>query len=353
MPREALRQASQAGAHVAYVTNNASRTPAAVAALLDGMGAPVTEADVVTSAQAAARLLADRLPPKSKVLVIGATALRLAVRERGLVPVSTAAEHPLAVVQGFGPGIDYGRLAEGGLAVRAGALFVATNADSTIPQRARHRAGQRLAAQGHRVRHGHGARRRGQAGTAAAPRVRHPHRRESARWSSATASTPTSRPPTTPAPTACSSSPASTTRARVTLAPRHRRPTYIAENLDALLEPYPEVTASESGATCGGWTATADASGHARRRRATAPPIDGLRALASAAWAAHDKRGEPRRRPGGTARSTRWPPAGPAGFDNGAVTYGVMARMSARQMSHQAMLCCPETACRRLSSCCR
>ena len=97
------------------------------------MGAPVTEADVVTSAQAAARLLADRLPPKSKVLVIGATALRLAVRERGLVPVSTAAEHPLAVVQGFGPGIDYGRLAEGGLAVRAGALFVATNADSTIP----------------------------------------------------------------------------------------------------------------------------------------------------------------------------------------------------------------------------
>jgi len=37
----------------------------------------------MTSAQAAARLLADKLPAKSKVLVIGATALRLAVRERG------------------------------------------------------------------------------------------------------------------------------------------------------------------------------------------------------------------------------------------------------------------------------
>src|ERR1700761_948828 len=130
---EALQQVKQAGAHVAYVTNNASRTPAAVAALLDGMGAPVTEADVVTSAQAAARLLADKLPPKSRVLVIGATALRLAVRERGLVPVSTAAEDPRAVVQGYGPGIDYSRLAEGGLAVRAGALFVGTNGDSTIP----------------------------------------------------------------------------------------------------------------------------------------------------------------------------------------------------------------------------
>src|ERR1700743_1098684 len=74
---EALQAAKQAGAHVAYVTNNASRTPAAVASLLEGMGAPVTEADVVTSAQAAARLLADRLPPKSKVLVIGATPPRV------------------------------------------------------------------------------------------------------------------------------------------------------------------------------------------------------------------------------------------------------------------------------------
>src|SRR5271168_4783125 len=87
---ETLRQAKRAGARLGYVTNNASRTPAAIAALLDGMGAPATPADVVTSAQAAARLLADKLPPKAKVLVIGATALRLAVQERGLTPVSTA-----------------------------------------------------------------------------------------------------------------------------------------------------------------------------------------------------------------------------------------------------------------------
>src|SRR6202042_2932892 len=130
---EALEQAKRAGAHVAYVTNNASRTPAAVAALLDGRGAPVTEADVVTSAQAAARLLADRLPPKSKGLVIGATALSLAVRERGLFPVLSASDPPAAVAQGYAARADYSRLAEGGLAVRAGALFVATNADSTIP----------------------------------------------------------------------------------------------------------------------------------------------------------------------------------------------------------------------------
>ena len=130
---EALRKAKQSGMRLGYVTNNASRTPAAVAALLTAMNVPASEEDVVTSAQAAARLLAERLPAHANVLVIGSTALRLAVRERGLNPVSTATEKPLAVVQGYGPGIGYGSLAEGGLAVRAGALFVGTNADSTLP----------------------------------------------------------------------------------------------------------------------------------------------------------------------------------------------------------------------------
>src|SRR5271165_7207514 len=112
---------------------SAPGTPAAVASLLSAMDVPADPADVVTSAQAAARLLADKLPPRARVLVIGSTALRLAVRERGLTPVSTAAYEPAAVVQGYGPGIGYGILAEGGLAVRKGALFVGTNADSTLP----------------------------------------------------------------------------------------------------------------------------------------------------------------------------------------------------------------------------
>ncbi|MFY9777583.1 MAG: HAD family hydrolase, partial [Trebonia sp.] len=77
---EALQQAKRGGMRLAYVTNNASRTPAAIAGLLAGMNVPADEADVVTSAQAAARLLAEKLPPGAKVLVIGATALRLAVR---------------------------------------------------------------------------------------------------------------------------------------------------------------------------------------------------------------------------------------------------------------------------------
>ena len=286
---EALQRARQAGAHVAYVTNNASRTPAAVAALLDGMGAPVTAADVVTSAQAAARLLADKLPAKSKVLVIGATALRLAVRERGLVPVSSAAENPVAVVQGFAPDVDYAKLAEGGLAVRAGALFVATNADSTIPN-ARGTApgnGSLLKVIEHAT------------GTApiVAGKPEPPLHRESVIRTGAQRPLVIGDRLDTDIEAAYNTGTDSLlvltgvdNPRTVTLAPESRRPTYIAETLDALLRPYPDVTVTETDATCGGWTATPDDTGTLTLTGA-GTPIDGLRALTKAAWAVHDKRG--------------------------------------------------------------
>src|SRR6266487_467872 len=132
---EALRKAGAAGMRLAYVTNNAFRTPAAIAALLTSSGAPASPQDVVTSAQAAARLLAERLPAGAPVLVIGGSGLRMAVRERGLRPVSTAADKPQAVAQGYSPDVNYSMLAEGGLAVAAGALFVASNGDLTLPSR--------------------------------------------------------------------------------------------------------------------------------------------------------------------------------------------------------------------------
>jgi HAD superfamily hydrolase (TIGR01450 family) len=286
---EALRRAKQAGAHVAYVTNNASRTPAAIAALLAGMGAPVTEADVVTSAQAAARLLADKLPAKSKVLVIGSTALRLAVRERGLVPVSTATENPAAVVEGFAPDIDYGKLAEGGLAVRAGALYVATNADSTIPN-ARGTApgnGSLLKVIEYAT------------GTApvVAGKPEPPLHRESVIRTGAKRPLVIGDRLDTDIEAAYNAGTDSLlvltgvdSPRTAALAPKHRRPTYIAENLDALLLPYPDVAATGPGVICGDWTATADATGTLALAGHGAA-IDGLRALAAAAWAAQDQRG--------------------------------------------------------------
>ncbi|MBP2703448.1 HAD-IIA family hydrolase [Microbispora sp. RL4-1S] len=130
---EALERARRGGVRLAFVTNNASRTPAAIAQHLTHLGVPAASEDVVTSAQAAARLIAERVPPGSPVLVVGGMGLRTAVRAQGLRPVTTALDAPVAVVQGMWDGLSYGLLAEGTLAVRQGAWFVGANGDSTMP----------------------------------------------------------------------------------------------------------------------------------------------------------------------------------------------------------------------------
>jgi HAD superfamily hydrolase (TIGR01450 family) len=130
---DALTEATTAGMRLAYVTNNASRTPQQVADRLTSLGARATAEDVVTSAQAAATLLAARLSPGDAVLVTGAAALHEAVAAVGLRPVSSADDDPRAVVMGYDPTLDYARLSEAAVAVRRGALFVASNLDATLP----------------------------------------------------------------------------------------------------------------------------------------------------------------------------------------------------------------------------
>jgi glycerol 3-phosphatase-2 len=95
---ESLAQAREAGMRLAYVTNNASRTPQAVASHLSELGVPAEPSDVITSAQAAARLVSGKVPQGSAVLVIGGEGLVEAVRERGLRPVRSLDDGPLAVV---------------------------------------------------------------------------------------------------------------------------------------------------------------------------------------------------------------------------------------------------------------
>ena len=130
---KALAGTREAGMRLAFVTNNASRTPDQVAALLSGMDVPAEPTEVITSSQAAAHYLADRLPAGAKVLVLGTTGLIDAVTERGLTPVFSADDEPVAVVQGFFQGIGWQTLAEGAIAIRAGALWLATNLDATVP----------------------------------------------------------------------------------------------------------------------------------------------------------------------------------------------------------------------------
>jgi ribonucleotide monophosphatase NagD (HAD superfamily) len=64
---------------------------------------------------------------------VGAPALAEEVRRVGLTPVSEAEARPVAVVQGYGAQVGWSQLAEACVAVRAGARWVATNTDATLP----------------------------------------------------------------------------------------------------------------------------------------------------------------------------------------------------------------------------
>jgi HAD superfamily hydrolase (TIGR01450 family) len=118
---------------IRFVTNNASRSPHEVAGQLNELGIPTDPTEVCTSAQAAASVLADRLPPHTTVLVVGAEALADEVRQVGLTPTYEATPEVKAVVQGLSKQLGWRELSEAVLAIRAGALWVACNVDATLP----------------------------------------------------------------------------------------------------------------------------------------------------------------------------------------------------------------------------
>jgi glycerol-1-phosphatase len=279
---EALRKADAAGMRLAYVTNNAFRTPAAIAALLTSFGAPASPQDVVTSAQAAARLLAERLPAGAPVLVIGGSGLRMALRERGLRPVSTAADKPQAVVQGYSPDVNYSMLAEGGLAVAAGALFVASNGDLTLPSRRGRQPGNGSLIQVVATATG--------VQPMVAGKPEPPLHRESVLRTGARHPLVVGDRLDTDIEGAHRVATDSmlvltgvTGPAEAVAALPSQRPTYLAEDLTGLLEPHPEISAEDGAFRCQGWTARMrgdqlELDGDGKR-------IDGLRALCAAAWA--------------------------------------------------------------------
>lgn len=129
----ALAAVRAAGKRVVFVTNNASRTAAQVAASLTQLGVDAIADEVLTSSMAAADLLAEALPAGAKVLVVGGRGLAEPIASAGLQPVERAEDEPAAVVQGWSPDLTWALLAEGAVAIRRGARWVATNADRTLP----------------------------------------------------------------------------------------------------------------------------------------------------------------------------------------------------------------------------
>ncbi|GAA2514875.1 HAD-IIA family hydrolase [Rarobacter incanus] len=121
------------GASTIFITNNASRLPQDVAAQLSSLDIPTRADEVLTAAQACARLLGTVVEPGSNILVIGAEGLRVAVSEAGYRVVDSADDAPAAVAQGFGPELGWKDLAEAAYAIASGVPHVASNLDLSLP----------------------------------------------------------------------------------------------------------------------------------------------------------------------------------------------------------------------------
>jgi len=135
---DSLNRAAQ-GRRLAYITNNAARRDATVAAHLRDLGLHTKPEDVVTSPQAAMRLLRDRVPTGAKILVVGGDGLVFEVEKAGFEVTRSADDRPAAVVQGFAPEVGWSQLAEAAFALatpedEGGIPWIATNTDWTIPQ---------------------------------------------------------------------------------------------------------------------------------------------------------------------------------------------------------------------------
>ena len=129
---ESITRAAEA-VRVGYITNNASRTDESVAEHLRQLGLSVAASDVVTSPQAAVRVLADLVEPGSRILVVGGDGLVSEVENAGFTVTRSAEDDPAAVIQGFAPHVGWEHLAEASFALHTGIPWVATNTDWTIP----------------------------------------------------------------------------------------------------------------------------------------------------------------------------------------------------------------------------
>lgn len=132
------RESPTATGGVIYATNNASRPPAQVAQHLNDLGLSVTHDQVINSSVTGAQVLADRLCDHATVLAVGGVGVTEALQEVGLSPVSAAdladdGGDVEAILQGYGPDVCARDLAEVAYAVQAGAQWVVTNDDRTLP----------------------------------------------------------------------------------------------------------------------------------------------------------------------------------------------------------------------------
>ncbi len=116
-------------------TNNSTLTPAEYTQKLAKMGVTVAEKEILTSSMVTAAYLVAHYPPeKNKLFMIGERGLKEALLAQEFI-LKTVDDAPDAdvVVCGLDRQLEWNQLATATLTLRAGAQFIATNSDTTLP----------------------------------------------------------------------------------------------------------------------------------------------------------------------------------------------------------------------------
>ncbi|HRQ22886.1 MAG TPA: HAD-IIA family hydrolase [Anaerolineales bacterium] len=129
-----FKRIRERGLKFVFATNNGTKTPEEYEKKLADLGVDIDSSQVVTSAMGIAFLLAQKHPRGTKIFMIGEEGIRAALEEKGfeILGVERASEAE-AVVMGIDRGINFQKIAEATLLVRAGRPFYSTNTDRTFP----------------------------------------------------------------------------------------------------------------------------------------------------------------------------------------------------------------------------
>lgn len=131
---EAIERLGRRGIALVYCTNNSERTIDQFVEKLGRMGIEALPEQIVTSASVAEAALKQRFPNGGTAYVIGKSGTNAAAAAAGLEALQGEDGRSAdVVIVGWDRDFNWDKMRIASQAVRAGAMFVATNSDATFP----------------------------------------------------------------------------------------------------------------------------------------------------------------------------------------------------------------------------
>jgi 4-nitrophenyl phosphatase len=129
-----FKKIRERGLKFVFATNNGTKTPEEYRDKLAELGVEIEPSQAVTSALGIAFMMSQKHPRGMKVFMIGEDGIRVALEEKGFEVVGVEdAPRAEAVVMGIDRSVNFQKIAEATLLVRAGVPFYTTNTDRTFP----------------------------------------------------------------------------------------------------------------------------------------------------------------------------------------------------------------------------